>query len=564
MHRRLALAAAGAAVALVGVTLAAPGDDPAGAAGSAEAAPAGQLAAAPAALRQSSMVEFEARKDYRSVDTGITVNQTTKTGFVWGLGYYGISGGDAGVSDSEYHNYPPTPVEGLPQGGVKDMAGQIYNFNALDEAGCVWGWGSYASRDGTGQVKGRQGTGGSWPPKKVKINGKWNDGSKPDLCNVSILTASEQAGAAVTKDGYIYSWGNATYGGTDLDGGAKLVTGLPDPTIEGNKPIQLEGGYMTIWVLLESGDVYYFGFSSINERPAGDDDYDHAGQKILTAKGIKKSADPGGSYMNHTVLAARSDALAPWFKRNNPDEYIIQVHTGIYFGAALLSTGRVVTWGKDHYQAIGRGCYKTTSKGTTYSQDNCTDAQTRKPAYLEVGDGTPKLVRLSCSFTAIFALAEDGTLWGWGAGGAYVSYEYASYPRPGVVAYNVKEFQTGQGYVIWRHNNDTVWAQGYNPRGSTGHKASMNGTSYATKHEVWFAGLYFRSCSSSEMAKPSNTCYALNQAWDGITGPARKYQYRFTLDECTSKAAVDFVWPAKKDAKGKYSWPWDGRKGLCA
>jgi alpha-tubulin suppressor-like RCC1 family protein len=490
------------------------------------------------------------------VDTGIDV--VNNTAYVWGLAYYGISGGDAGVNDSEYNNYPPSAVEGLPVGGITEMSGQIYNFNAVDFEGCVWGWGSYAKRDGTGSVSGRSGTGGSWPPKKVKIGGKWNDTTKPDLCNVALLSATHSAGAAVTKDGYVYSWGDWLYGARGAEGGAYLVEGLPDPTLEGKKPIQLEGGYENYWVILEDGEVWYFGYSDGYERPAADEGgYEHsAGQSPSSSK---------------AVIAMPSTALAPWFRYENPDEYIIQVHSGIYFGAALLSTGRVLTWGKEHAQALARLC-------TTAKSSQCDD-QARSPAYADQPVDT-KLVQLSCTFTAMVALSEDRVLYGWGASSPYVSYEYLPHYPMQPVKYgdgspvtDAVRFQTGQGYFLWWTADGRLFSQGYNPRGSTGHRASMPDGDYDVPHEAWFAGEEFMGCTyTSMMSKGSgekNTppvysgCGRLRQPWDGETGPEREYQYRFTMAQCIAWA--DFEWPYIVDPKTKKAtFPSDGRKGLCA
>jgi alpha-tubulin suppressor-like RCC1 family protein len=566
------LIAGAAAAALVGVMVISPGDTPADAAAPEVAAPAIQPAAAPEVIRATGTVEFEARKDRRSVDTGIDVQYDTA--WVWGLGYYGISGGDAGVSDNEYNNYPPTPVKGLPRGAITEMSGQIYNFNAVDTEGCVWGWGSYAHRDGTGATKAkhpetgitidRVGTGDSWPPVKIRIGGTWNDTSKPYLCQVTLLSATHSAGAAVTKDGYVYSWGANLYGGPDSDGssnkfGAKLVTNLPPPNVPGNRPTQLEGGYENYWVILENGQVWYFGYSDGYERPAADEGgYELSG-------GVLPDVDK-----KRPVVAMPSRALQGWFRENNADSYVIQVHSGIYFGAALLSDGKVLTWGKDWMQAIGRGC----DKNGTHKQQNCTDNQARTPNYLEAYMADPNaptgayipivVKRLSCAFTAMIALTNDGVLWGWGAeGGLYVSYEGMEL-YPAAFATNVESFQTGQGYVLWRKNDGKRYGIGYNPRGSVGHKASMNDSGaagYDSIHELFFAGEEFMGCSKSEMESKTNKCNRLRLAWDGTNGPARAYQYRFTMDECMKY--IDYVW-FQDGQTTKAAWPWDGRKGLCA
>ncbi|MDR0627660.1 MAG: hypothetical protein LBG11_10485, partial [Bifidobacteriaceae bacterium] len=146
-----------------------------------DGAPVTQPVAAPAVLSRPGGVEVQSRKDYRSVDTGITV--FNNTAYIWGYASDGVSGGDGWhAADPEAEQYPPSPVQNLPQGVIVDAAAGIYNFNVLDNQGCVWGWGTYGWHDGSGDRW------YAYPPVKIRIGGEWHDTSKPYLCNVQVIS----------------------------------------------------------------------------------------------------------------------------------------------------------------------------------------------------------------------------------------------------------------------------------------------------------------------------------------------------------------------------------------
>jgi hypothetical protein len=267
-------------------------------------------------------VSLNAVYDLRSVDTGLTIYEGSV--WVWGNGYYGMNGAyqDATLRGHTSDD-PPHKVNGLPDGSIVHVAGGIYNFNALDNLGYVWGWGSYPYRDGTGK---KRGSDYSEPPQVLRIGGNWDDTSAPYLSDITKLSGTEMAGAAIAQDGRIYSWGHQLYGGntpssTNAGTGASLVQGLPDPSLPGNMPVYIKGGYTTFWVMLENGDIYYFGGQNEYERPAGDEPTDFSG---TTRRGLTSKAPDMGANPARPVWAMKSQALDGWTRQNSPDEYVIQ------------------------------------------------------------------------------------------------------------------------------------------------------------------------------------------------------------------------------------------------
>jgi alpha-tubulin suppressor-like RCC1 family protein len=552
------------------------------------AAPAVQPAIQPAVLQDSSstLIEGRPREDRRSLQSGITVVDGRL--WMWGWSKCGAMGRNTTCDTfTEPDNHAPYEVTGLPNGAIAEATSGIYNYNAVDTSGHVWGWGSYANRDGTGGsknsypqdtaqndimggVKGnRQGTGVSWPPQRIRIGGVWDDQSKPLLGQadpVRILSGTEMSGAAVTESGVVYSWGGEQYGGVgpgDLSEqtsgnntyGALQVKGLPALTEEGNRPVQLEGGYTTYWLLLENGEVWYFGGTrslSDWERAEGDQPHRYSGQG-------NAASYPKGQGQ----IAVKSVALSKWFRANNPDEHIVQVHSGISFGAALLSTGRVVTWGMSDYGAIGRKC--PTSPAT--ARDTCL----HNPGYVDFGGKNPGIVSLSCSFTAVTALAQDGTMYGWGA--PIRSYE--GYPsallNPGqeifeytssfvgagaviVVDRNVVKFQTGQGFIIWTDRNGKQWGQGWQENGQIGHHGTNWGRpglfNESRKRWIWFSQPQYEDCDVADQvggygSQPDGANIMFKETSYKYHGDGKKYvcsdlnekaggawTRRFSLEQC--------------------------------
>ncbi|MDR2453825.1 MAG: hypothetical protein LBD51_04645 [Bifidobacteriaceae bacterium] len=534
--RRLAgavLAAVGLAVGLAGALA------PAG-----EARPPGARAqAAPAVMhRDTAKVEPHQRKDRRSVETGLEV--VDGYAFVWGLADEGASGGPtSSIEQQEFLNFAPALVEGLPQGAIVDMAAGSHDFNAIDTQGCVWGWGWWGTRNGTGQQRDLLGPNYSTPPRQVQIGGHWDEGGQTNahgqqvvpLCAIRELSMSDMAGAGIREDGTIWSWGANQYGGPQPDDaspnlrayiGAQPVADLPsiddDPS---NRPVQLEGGFATFWVVLANGDVWYFGggddgFLTDWERPAKDQPQTNSGYADPSQPDARQPRPNMRDKERRPVRAARSKSLEPWFRRNSPEEYIVQVHSGIGFGAALLSTGRVLTWGQDPdtWAALGRTCDQKRLSQAWYG---CA----RTPAYAALPAGTGSaggVVGLSCGYTATVVLTGQGELWAWGM--PATAYEdraalKAAGTLPTRLAANVARFQPGEGYILWWTMDGRMRGVGYNPRGALGAHAGNYGDSAfvneTKERPVWFARQPYMWCTywDDQQNPPGEGANALPPGW---------------------------------------------------
>lgn len=345
-------------------------------------------------------------KNSRMVDTGLGLS-TTGDVYVWGRTNLAANGGAANPGTSREPQRVP-----LPAGTIRQITGGIYNINALDVSGNVWGWGSIDARDGTDAPKANDN------PQRIRIGTAWN-GTGALLSNMLTITSTETAGAGIRADGTIWHWGQNTGYGGNAGAGASQLTGLPNPAVAGNRPVYLKGSYTNFFVILQNGDVYYWGGTGGNSLPGG------AG--------------------NVDAVATKLTALNPWTRAvtgpNAP--HIIAVDGGINMGGALLSDGRMLSWGSVATRT-GRGGPNPTT-----------------PAII------PTLANISSmqfGYTGVVMIDTQNRLWGYGA-----SDDYGQLPiLPVLVDQNVKQYAVGQGYYLWQKQDNTFWGRGYNPAGAIG------------------------------------------------------------------------------------------------
>ncbi|MCA4134034.1 hypothetical protein [Arthrobacter sp. M4] len=363
----------------------------------------------------------------RMVDTGIGVGSDGNA-YVWGLTNIAINGDT--LTDGVQQ--PPTKVAGIPDGTVLQVTGQIYDANALDKNGTVWGWGTFNSRNGTDAAA------PNGNAKQIRINSAWN-GSGPILDRITAISSTEYAGAGIRSDGTVWHWGSPTgYGGNSAPGASQLL-GLPDPSVPGNRPVYLKGAYTNFFLILENGDVYYWG-------------------------GTGGGDSLPGALANVDSTPAMVTPLSPWFKRNVAagSPYIIAVDGGINMGGAILSNGQMISWGSN---------YTRTGRGTTLT-----------PTVPDVVPGLSNIKSMQFGFTGVATMNSSGELWGYGA-----SDDYGRFPQtPTRIDTNVVQYASGQGFYLWQKSDGTFWGRGYNPQGSIGLPTGQINT---TRQVSWNMGV---------------------------------------------------------------------------
>lgn len=341
-------------------------------------------------------------RNSRMVDTGLGLSSTGDV-YQWGRTNLSISGNapDPGTVR------PPTQIL-LPAGTIRQVSGMIYSANALDKDGYVWGWGSSPGDTGVDATVPDE------SPQRIRVGTAYN-GAGALLSDIILITSTQNAGAGVRDDGTVWRWGAATAGGNS-GSGASQMTGLPDPTVLGNRPVYIKGTYQQFVVILEDGSIYYWG-SGGGSLP-----------------GVTTSA---------TAVAV--PALAPWSRPNVTagSPYIVAVDGGINMGGALLSDGTMLSWGSTSTRIGGRSGTATV------------------PALVP---GLTGIISMQFGFTGVAMIDTTSRLLGYGA-----SDDYGQFPQsPAVIDTGIVHYAVGQGFYIWERTDGTWWGRGYNPAGAIG------------------------------------------------------------------------------------------------
>ena len=350
-------------------------------------------------------------RNSRMVDTGMGLGNDGNV-YMWGRTNLDIGGSVPNPGTDR----PPTSIPAMPDGGMCQVTGQIYDADALACDGTVWGWGSYDNRNGTDAARPNE------DPKQVRVGSAWN-GAGALLDGVLSISSTEQAGAGIRNDGSVWIWGGSTsYGGNGTTLGASMLSGLPDPTLPGNRPVHLKGAYQNFFLVLENGDVYTWGGAS---------------------------SLPGGGPALSTV-AVKVNALSPWFRSNVPDTapHVVEVDGGINMGAAILSDGQVLSWSRS-------------GSSTRIGNRPTSPTPASAPGIVPLLSGVKTM---QFGFTGVVFETDANGLWGYGA-----SDDYGQLPMsPGQVDTGVVQYAVGQGYYLWQKSDGTFWGRGYNPAGAIG------------------------------------------------------------------------------------------------
>lgn len=350
-------------------------------------------------------------RNSRMVDTGIGLGNDGNV-YMWGRTNLDIGGSVPNPGTDR----PPTSIPAMPDGGMCQVTGQIYDADALACDGTVWGWGSYDNRNGTDAARPNQ------DPKQVRVGSAWN-GAGALLDGILDISSTEQAGAGIRNDGSVWIWGGSTsYGGNGSALGASMLSGLPDPTVPGNRPVRLKGAYQNFFLVLENGDVYTWGGAS---------------------------SLPGGAPALSTV-AIKVDALSPWFRSNvlDTEPHVVAVDGGINMGAAILSDGQVLSWSRS-------------GSASRIGNRPTSPTPASAPGIVPL---LPGVKTMQFGFTGVIFETDADGLWGYGA-----SDDYGRLPMsPAQVDADGVQYAAGQGYYLWQRSDGTFWARGYNPAGAIG------------------------------------------------------------------------------------------------
>ena len=293
------------------------------------------------------------------IDTGLALNN----GQVWVWGFRG-SGQQGNGKTVVSTTTAPTRVQGLEK--IVQVTGSAYSLVAINGDGEAWGWGQ--------NLHGAAGVG--------TINIIQNKPLKLNVPPLAMVAAGEYFMVALTKDGRVYTWGHNLYG--QLGNGGHTDSVAPVHVVLDNETAILVGasyeGAFAITIDSNTGNpkVWAWGRNASNSLGLGSDETVYRTPRRVT------SLDPwasdiiyidGGYRFGHAVLSGGS--LLGWGRQSRlgigssstnaihprlislPASIVISnglpaLHARFISTVALLSDGRVYTWGDEGYNVGGR------------------------------------------------------------------------------------------------------------------------------------------------------------------------------------------------------------------
>lgn len=210
--------------------------------------------------------------------------------------------------------FTPMPMPGLVGDDVKEISAGHGHALALLANGTVVAWG--------GNKYGELGDGTTEPSTTpVPVAG---------LSEVRKVVTSCGTSYAILDDGQLMVWGNGRYGQLGLGSTSDRHEPVPVPGIA--HAVQVGAGCIDTIVLTEAGAVYTFGGNEYGQLGHG-------------AKNTRRTDVPG------RVIGL-------------PAERIREVAAGLFYNAAVTSSGRLYEWGYDHTGQLGNGTALGGPQGT--------------------------------------------------------------------------------------------------------------------------------------------------------------------------------------------------------
>ncbi|MCI9005829.1 MAG: leucine-rich repeat protein [Lachnospiraceae bacterium] len=309
--------------------------------------------------------------------------------------------------------------------------------------------------------------------RPIKITSAAGDTAMLREGTVAALALSYYNGAAITKDGDLYIWGDNRYGqlgnGTTGD---KVLT--PQKVMEHVVQVRIYRG--SIAAVTVSGDLYAWGdnqygrlgkdsssnnFSSpqkIMSNVVSVDLSEYCGAAITTDRSLYTWGSNYGMIGNGTSSNGEHFIVAPTKILNN----VVQVSLGSAHNAAIVVDGTLYTWGTNSDGELGDG--------------------TTNPTY------TPKAVvrniaKVSMGYHYTAALTKDGNLYMWGSN-LYRQLgigrlDKDAHPRPIKVLSNIADVNASSYFCTAVSIDGLVYTWGTNSYGQLGN-GTMNDVNIPT------------------------------------------------------------------------------------
>ena len=337
----------------------------------------------------------------------------------------------------------------------KDVALGEYHVIAIDEDGCLWGWG----RGDRGQVG--DGTDSDRTEEPVKI------GNDRDWKTVA---AGRDHSMAIKTDGSLWVWGLFDSKNNWADP-AEVQSSIP-VEVGGNDWKAISGGYSYNTAIKTDGSLWIWG-SCDGYGP--DNHFNIHTPQPIYGGGEWKTVS-AGDY--HTVGIKTDGSLWGWGNfylydgtHENKD---IPTQIGTDTDWEMVSAGDIYTmaikkdhslwgWGGNNRSQMGNGATMNEEDYVTPGYDVPTRIGT---------ESNWQAVSASMDGTHTMAIKTDGSLWAWGLNvgnfGIKKDIMISNVPINTETGTNWKTIRTGDGFTAGIRKNGTLWTWGDNFNGQLG------------------------------------------------------------------------------------------------
>lgn len=318
-------------------------------------------------------------------------------------GWGGNSAGQLGLGNTSSAQTSPAAIAGL--SNVVAVAGGDLHSLAVDQFAQVWAWGD----NFYGQL----------------ANGGNSNSASPVMLTDTNLALGIRAVAAgigfslaLRQDGYIYAWGDNSYG--QIGNGKTTVYNYLTPVKGATVTFTLiaAGGYHALGLTRNPGaSIYAWGRGDDGQLGRGSNTNGYTA--VLVSNPGSKSFTAVAAGLGHSLALCTDKTVYAWgrntygqlgtgttFSSNAPVQLsglanIVAIAAGASHTLALDATGQVWTWGRNHVGQLGYGTKDNSAHSTPAAVSGLTNVQA---------------IFANANSDTSYALKTNGTIVAWGEG----------------------------------------------------------------------------------------------------------------------------------------------------